>query len=72
MILTAIQDFNKLEELNLSNNPFTVMPKDLSSLTHVSNLNVMDINFSDFNAAVEAFTTMPALRSLYISMTDED
>ena len=41
-------------------------------LRHVSNLNLMDINFADFSAAVDALTTMPALRSLYISMTDED
>ena len=32
----------------------------------------MDISFDDFNKSVDALTTMPALKSLYISMTDED
>jgi len=32
----------------------------------------MDISFDDFNKSVDALTTMPALKSLYISMTYED
>lgn len=71
-IMAALTDFTKLEELNLSKNPFRALPSDLSTLQYVSNLNLMDINFDDFNASVDALTTMPALKSLYISMTDED
>jgi len=70
--MATLTEFTKLEELNLSKNPFRALPADLSILQHVSNLNLMDISFEDFNKSVDALSTMPVLKSLYISMTDED
>ena len=74
--LTVIYDqltrFNELKELNLSNNNFTRVPTDMSKLHKVENLNLQNIEFSDFSQCVKSLATMPALRSLYINLTEEE
>ena len=74
--LTVIYDqltrFNELKELNLSNNNFTRLPIDMSKLHKVENLNLQNIEFSDFSQCVKSLATMPALRSLYINLTEEE
>ena len=74
--LTVIYDqltrFNELKELNLSNNNFTRIPADMSKLHKVENLNLQNIEFSDFSQCVKSLATMPALRSLYINLMEEE
>ena len=74
--LTVIYDqltrFNELKELNLSNNNFTRIPTDMSKLHKVENLNLQNIEFSDFSQCVKSLATMPALRSLYINLMEEE
>lgn len=72
VILGTLAEFPHLEELNLSSNPFTKLPQDLSSLHSVVNFNIMNINFLDFKATVKALNSMPNLKSLYVNMTEED
>jgi len=71
-IVDKLSELKDLEELNLSQNPFRFLPANLSKLRKVQTLNLMDVNFDDFNAAVEALIPMPSLCSLYIGMTEED
>ena len=70
--MEALSKFRSLEELNLSKNPFSWLPPNLSILHSVTSLNVMDVPFANFSATVEALTTMQNLRSLYIGMTEEE
>ena len=48
------------------------MPDDLSGLYNVNNLNLQNIVFADFEASIGRLATLPALRSLYISLQTED
>ena len=48
------------------------MPRDLSSLQAVANLNLQNIVFEDFLASVESIATLPSLRSLYVNLQTED
>ena len=61
-----------MTELNLSNNNFTSLPKDMSKLTKVGNLNLQNVQLDDFGAAIASLATMPVLRSLYINLQEED
>ena len=51
--LTVIYDqltrFKELKELNLSNNNFTRVPNDMSKLHKVENMNLQNIEFTDFS-----------------------
>ena len=72
VIVDKLSELTELEELNLSQNPFKFLPANLQKLHKVQTLNLSNVNFDDFNAAVEAMVGMPSLRSLYISMDEED
>ena len=70
--MELLAKFNLLEELNLSNNQFSRLPEDLSKLKSVANLNLQNIEFDDFESSIEAISTLPVLRSLYINLKTED
>ena len=70
--MDLLSKFNLLEELNLSNNQFSKLPEDLSKLKSVANLNLQNIEFEDFERSIEAISTLPVLRSLYINLKTED
>ena len=72
VIMDLLSKFNLLEELNLSNNQFSKLPEDLSKLKSVANLNLQNIEFEDFERSIEAISTLPVLRSLYINLKTED
>lgn len=44
----------------------------MSQLLAVANLNLQNIVFDDFEAAVKSMATVPLLRSLYINLEAED
>ena len=48
------------------------MPDDLSPLQNLTNLNLQNIFFSDFEKSVLSIATLPNLRSLYINLQTED
>ena len=72
IIMDTLEKFELLEELNLSNNQFSRLPEDMSQLLAVANLNLQNIVFDDFEAAVKSMATVPLLRSLYINLEAED
>jgi len=68
-LMRQLAQFTKLEELNLQKNPFIKLPADLSCLKQLTTLNIMEVTFADFGAAVHAIVTIPRLKVLYIGMT---
>jgi hypothetical protein len=50
---------------------FQVLPGDLSSWELVANLNISGLNLANFEDAVRALSTMPALKSLYVNLHEE-
>lgn len=70
--MDMLPKFEYLEELNLSNNQFQALPDDLSQLVSVTNLNLQNIMFDDFERNVEGIATMPNLTSLYVNLQTED
>jgi hypothetical protein len=47
------------------------MPKDLSCWKKVTNVNLSNVNFDDFEDCVNALATLPGLKSLYINLFEE-
>lgn len=70
-LVPLLAKFANLEEVNLSNNTFTQMPKDLSTWKKVTNVNLSNVNFDDFEDCVTALATLPGLKSLYINLFEE-
>jgi len=57
----------------LEDNHLIELPADLSKyLFHIQNLNLNGMDFSNFMAVVTSLTTMPQLKSLYITLNEED
>ena len=44
----------------------------MSKLHKVENLNLQNIEFTDFNQVVLGLATMPALKNLYINLQEEE
>ena len=70
-LVPLLAKFQSLEEINLSNNLFTQLPKDLSSWAKVTNVNLSNVNFDDFEQCVNTLSTLPNLKSLYINLFEE-
>lgn len=66
--MDMLRKFEFLEELSLENNHMQGLPRDLSSLKYLANLNVQKIAFADFKKCVLSLATLPRLRSLYVSL----
>jgi Leucine-rich repeat (LRR) protein len=69
--LDLISKFEHLQELNLSGNTFTHLPKDLSKLHTIANINLSNVQFDDFEAAVHSLATIGSLKSLYVILFEE-
>lgn len=59
VIMDVLPKFQFLEELNLSNNQLQTLPEDMSTLKSVSNLNLQNIAFEDFEHSVQSLATLP-------------
>ena len=70
-MVDVIAQLPNLEELNLADNLFTVLPTDLSSWEQVTKIQLSNVNFEDFETAVHALSTMPSLKSLFINLHEE-
>ena len=64
--------FECLEELNLQENTLVSLPKDMSQLKTLNTLNLSNIFFNDFEQVIASIATLPALKSIYINLQEED
>lgn len=62
------QKHPNIVELNLSKNPLTRLPKDLSMLKNLQMLDLNNIQFSDLESVTHSLATLPNLTSLNISI----
>ena len=65
-------EYPNLKELNVCDNQFRSLPRDLSKLARLANLNLNGCNFKDFNQTVECLKTLPVLKSVYLNLYQEE
>ena len=70
-MVDRIAIFKNLEELNLSNNLFTKLPEDLASWHSIADLNLSNIEITNFEFAVTSLATIQGLKSLYVNLFEE-
>lgn len=77
-----MKQYKNLKELNVCDNQFTELPRDLSGMHRLANLNLngnqftdvrcLDVTFIKFNATVTSLRSLPSLRSVYLNLYQED
>lgn len=64
--------FSELRKVNLAENNIRKLPNDLSVLKNIYELNLNGNPIDDIVEATESLKTMPNLKSLHISLYEED
>ena len=64
--------FNELSKINLADNNIHKLPVDLSILSNITELNLNGNPLEDVVEATDSLKSMPNLKSLHISLYEED
>lgn len=70
-IINVILSNPGTKRIDLSDNCITQLPKDLSMLKEVYEVNLIDNDLSPFESAVVALSTMPSLSHLHLNLHEE-
>lgn len=70
-IVNVILSNPSTRRVDLSDNCITQLPKDLSMLKEVYEINLIDNELSPFESAVVALSTMPSLTHLHLNLHEE-
>jgi hypothetical protein len=62
----------KIKRINFSDNYITKLPEDLSYLTEIEELNLIDNELDPFENAVLSLVTIPKLDSLHLNLHEAD
>lgn len=71
-IFESIARNPKIKRINFSDNYITKLPKDLSYLTEIEELNLIDNELDPFENAVLSLINMPKLDSLHLNLHEAD
>lgn len=70
-VISVVNDNPQVGRLNLSDNNITQLPRDLSGLKEVYEINLIDNDLEPFEDAILALSSAPKLESLHLNLHEE-